>query len=93
MGDIMIYLKNVATLQFFPEKCTSCKMCMKVCPHKVFDIKENKIFITDKDKCMECGACMLNCKFDAISVDTGVGCAEALIKGILTGKEASCDCG
>ena len=87
----MIYLKNVTTLQFSPEKCTSCKMCMEVCPHSVFDIKENKIFITDKDKCMECGACMKNCKFDAIKVNIGVGCAEALIRGILTGKKASCD--
>ena len=90
----MIYLKNVVTLQFFPEKCTTCKMCLTVCPHKVFDFdsEKKKIFITDRDKCMECGACMLNCKFDAIKVNTGVGCAEALIKSILTGKDASCDC-
>ena len=88
----MIYLKNVATLQFFSDKCTSCKMCMKVCPHKVFDIKENKIYITDKDKCMECGACMKNCPFGAIDLSPGVGCAEAIIRGMLTGKEPGCGC-
>ena len=67
-------------------------MCLEVCPHGVFELKNNKISITDKDKCMECGACKINCRFNAIEVETGVGCAEALIRGMLTGKEPSCDC-
>ncbi len=41
---------------------------------------------------MECGACARNCPVDAIRVRAGVGCATAVIYGLLTGKE-SCDCG
>jgi ferredoxin len=34
---------------------------------------------------MECGACAKNCPVNAITVDTGVGCATAVITGWLTG--------
>jgi hypothetical protein len=41
---------------------------------------------------MECGACAKNCHAAAISVDTGVGCASAVISGWFTGGKANCDC-
>lgn len=89
----MKYLSNVATLQLTPEKCTGCTLCTLVCPHAVFVMQGGKAQITDKDRCMECGACAKNCAFDAITVDAGVGCASAIIYGWLTGSEPSCDCG
>ncbi len=50
--------------------------------------------MTDKDACMECGACVLNCQTGAIDVTPGVGCAEYIISGWINGKEnASCNCG
>lgn len=87
-----LYLKNVATLELNREKCTGCGMCLEVCPHGVFTLKEGKSEINDKNFCMECGACAKNCPFDAISVKSGVGCAYAIIKGRLMGSEPSCDC-
>jgi hypothetical protein len=43
---------------------------------------------------MECGACMLNCVTGAIRVESGVGCASAMIRSALKGeKEAACSCG
>jgi hypothetical protein len=36
---------------------------------------------------MECGACQLNCPSGAIAVDSGVGCAAAMIKAALRGKD------
>jgi len=86
------YFKNVSTLNIIPEKCTGCKKCTEVCPHGVIDVKDGKAVITDKDYCMECGACAKNCPASAINVDTGVGCAYAVIMGWLTGKEPSCGC-
>lgn len=67
-------------------------MCVNVCPHAVLKISKGKAFIADKNSCMECGACAKNCAFSAISVNPGVGCASAIIKGLLTGGEPSCDC-
>lgn len=88
----MKYLKNVATLEFDLDKCRKCMMCTVVCPHRVFQLKGENITVVDKDKCMECGACMKNCPFDAIDLNPGVGCAEAIIRGMLTGSEPTCGC-
>jgi len=93
MGDIMKYISDVISLEFFPEKCTGCGRCVDVCPHAVFAMRDKRAVITDSDLCMECGACALNCEFGAIKVDSGVGCAAALINSMITGGPPSCDCG
>lgn len=89
----MRYLKNVATLAYDPDRCTGCGRCTEVCPHAVFEMQGGKARITDKDLCMECGACALNCAFGAITVGSGVGCASAIIRSMLTGGEPTCGCG
>jgi NAD-dependent dihydropyrimidine dehydrogenase PreA subunit len=86
------YLKNVVTLQLDEEKCKGCGMCINVCPHEVFLMKDDKAQIVDKDSCMECGACAKNCPFSAIEVRPGVSCAYAIIIGKLTGTEPNCGC-
>ena len=86
------YLKNVVSLSYESEKCTGCHRCEEVCPHRVFEVFDNKARITERDLCIECGACALNCPAEAISVDAGVGCAAAFIFGWLTGSEPKCGC-
>lgn len=86
------YLKGVSTLELNGEKCNGCGMCVAVCPHEVFDIREKRAHIERKDRCMECGACVMNCPAGAISVHAEVGCAVAIIRGWLTGSEPNCDC-
>ena len=86
------YLKNVVTLEFDSGKCNNCGMCLKVCPHEVFAIFEKKVYVANRDYCMECGACAKNCSQNAISVNAGVGCAAAIIAGTVRGTEPSCGC-
>ena len=88
----MQYLKNVVTLELNPALCTGCAMCTIVCPHAVFEMQNKKAHIVDKNDCMECGACALNCKYGALTVRAGVGCAVGILNGILNGTEPSCDC-
>ncbi len=88
----MRYLSNVATLEFYPEKCTGCGLCVEACPHAVFDMKDKQAVIVDRDLCMECGACANNCAFGAIMVNSGVGCASAIINSLKNGGEPTCDC-
>jgi NAD-dependent dihydropyrimidine dehydrogenase PreA subunit len=85
----------VNTLSFRPSKCINCGRCSEVCPHGVFVPGEKKARMAAPDRCMECGACMVNCPTRAIAVESGVGCAAAMIKAALTGsKEVTCgpDC-
>jgi len=66
--------------------------CQQVCPHAVFVLENKKARIVDKDLCMECGACALNCPEEAISVQSGVGCALGILNEFLEGKDQVCDC-
>lgn len=89
------YLKNVVTLDLDQTKCTGCGRCVEVCPHSVFAIQSTngrKAEIVNKDSCMECGACAKNCTAEAVTVRAGVGCAWAIVRGRLTGKEPTCGC-
>ncbi len=86
------YLSNVVSLRLDEEKCNGCRMCLIVCPHHVFEIENRKAVIRNKDLCMECGACALNCAPGAITVKSGVGCAAGIINGLLRGTEPTCDC-
>ncbi len=90
MNDLT-YLKDVVTLKVTPEKCTGCGTCLDVCPHNVLSLDNKRIGISDRDACMECGACSRNCPFGAIFVEAGVGCAAAVINGML-GRDDSCCC-
>jgi ferredoxin len=88
----MNYIKGVVTLELNGEKCTGCGRCIEVCPRRVLRIQAHKVEIINRDMCIECGACQRNCAFDAISVKSGVGCAQALFNAILTGGEPVCGC-
>jgi NAD-dependent dihydropyrimidine dehydrogenase PreA subunit len=82
---------QTTTLQFNPQLCTGCGMCISVCPHEVFATSSRIVKMAHPSACMECGACQLNCPFGAITVDSGVGCAAAMIRAALTRqKNATC---
>ncbi len=89
------YLKDVVTLDLDSERCTGCGRCVEVCPHAVFAIQTTngrKAEIRYRDSCMECGACAKNCPVQAVNVRAGVGCAWAIVRGRLSGKEPTCGC-
>ncbi len=86
------YLTN--TLTYDPAKCINCGMCLAVCPHGVFVVNGKAVRLARAQACMECGACQLNCPTKAFAVESGVGCAEAMIRAALTGsKEVTCGSG
>jgi NAD-dependent dihydropyrimidine dehydrogenase PreA subunit len=90
----MTSIPALNTLQYNPDLCSGCEMCSIVCPHAVFAMNGRVAHLVHPDACMECGACQLNCPTGAITVDSGVGCAAAMISAALRGKEeASCGSG
>ncbi len=92
MTGFMKYLKDVTTLKLEDSKCTGCGRCADVCPHGVLVMDNGKATISDRDACIECGACSLNCAFEAVFVSVGVGCAYAVIRGALKGTAPDCSC-
>lgn len=69
---------------------------MEVCPHAVFAPGKDTVSIAQPSACMECGACQKNCPVQAIVVQSGVGCAWAMIGAALRGKDmdsGECSCG
>ena len=84
---------NINTLVYNPDLCIGCEMCWIVCPHNVFAKKNGKAEVINRVACIECGACQVNCPTAAITVNSGAGCASAMMKAALTGREPSCcDC-
>lgn len=70
----MQYLKGVAQISFDAAKCIGCGICIEVCPHEVFvGLDTGEVIMDKKDRCMECGACALNCPVKAVEVKSGVG--------------------
>lgn len=86
----MEYVRNVAKIKIYENKCIVCGMCKDVCPHGVIDIKDKKAFLYNKDGCIECGACDMNCPVKAIEVESGTGCAYAVINSMLKRKKSDC---
>ncbi len=91
----MRYLLNGHSLVLDAARCNGCGFCEDVCPHAVFRVVARKAEIVARERCMECGACRMNCPVDAIAVESGVGCAAAVIGALRRGAEpgsASCEC-
>jgi len=88
----MRYLEKAVSLEFDEKLCKGCGMCVIVCPHAVFEMENKRAILADRGACMECGACARNCEQGAIRVRAGVGCAAAVLTGMLSGGEPSCGC-
>jgi NAD-dependent dihydropyrimidine dehydrogenase PreA subunit len=78
------------TLKYQADNCIGCAMCWSVCPHGVFAAEGRLARLVRPTECIECGACALNCPTGAITVNSGVGCAAAMIKAAITGQKEVC---
>ena len=87
------YLKNGETLVAGSFPLQRVQGMHRGLPARGLRDGRGKARIVDRGACMECGACARNCASGAITVTAGVGCAAAIIGGMLRGTEPSCGCG
>ncbi len=55
-------------------KCNKCGYCVDVCPQNVFSNLNEEYQVHSPENCIECGACVLNCRGDAILFEPFPGC-------------------
>jgi NAD-dependent dihydropyrimidine dehydrogenase PreA subunit len=67
--QIAMELRNLE-IHFYPEKCKGVWQCYNVCPVGCWkpDYTSRKVVFHDKERCIACGACVLQCPEDAIEL-------------------------
>ena len=61
--------KPLLTFQVVAENCTGCQLCRLKCPAEAVEGSKKEPHHIIQDKCIKCGTCFENCKFDAIAVE------------------------
>jgi NADH-quinone oxidoreductase subunit F len=60
--------KDLITYSIDKEKCKGCLVCKKLCPEQAIEGKRKEPHGIDQAKCIKCGLCLDNCKFEAVIV-------------------------
>jgi NAD-dependent dihydropyrimidine dehydrogenase PreA subunit len=62
-------------LTFAPERCEGVFRCVEVCPEACFEKREEsrKVELAHEERCIRCGACIVQCPKDALFFETEDG--------------------
>ncbi|WP_243141226.1 indolepyruvate ferredoxin oxidoreductase subunit alpha [Alkaliphilus pronyensis] len=56
-------------LKIIEDWCKGCGICVAFCPKNVLTMENDKVVISDLDKCIKCGLCELRCPDYAIYLE------------------------
>lgn len=86
-----IKLNDKGISEINPEKCTSCGICIRVCPKKIIETipaeskvqvycksqeKGKKVIENCKTGCIACGRCVKACRYDAINFNNNLASVD-----------------
>jgi len=60
--------KALITFAIDGVKCTGCRVCARECPESAISGEKKKLHKIAQEKCIKCGLCRDNCKFEAVIV-------------------------
>lgn len=60
--------KALITFAIDENRCTGCQVCAGECPQGAIRGEKKKPHRIEQDKCIQCGLCRDNCKFEAVTV-------------------------
>jgi ferredoxin len=73
MGSTPIYKSGLhedrlLRIEFDPEQCRGAGFCERVCPRNVFEVDHDRRLasLPGAGQCVQCGACIVQCPFDAL---------------------------
>ena len=58
--------KNLLSYNIVADKCKGCTLCARKCPVEAIYGERKEAHVIDQTKCIKCGVCISNCKFNAI---------------------------
>ena len=59
---------EMGLVQFEPDKCNGCGLCVKACPADTINLQNKKAKLADHVECMACGDCVAICPEKVITL-------------------------
>ncbi|MEW5767544.1 MAG: DUF362 domain-containing protein [bacterium] len=73
--------------EFKAQKCTACRICLRICPGEAFSWEDDEIHF-DPTRCVGCGDCIVECKGGALTVPWQSQAAYQVQRGTIDAYKA-----
>ncbi len=73
-------------LIFNHDLCQKCERCIDICPVNCIEMTDDGPILLDKPFCIHCVACILECQFNAINVNTNWTRLNNMLENAMNGR-------
>ena len=73
-------------LIFNYDACQKCEQCIEICPVNCIGMTDDGPILLDNPSCIHCGACILECRFNAININTNWDKLNNMLENAINGQ-------